>query len=161
MKNPSKRAGIFCCKIYLLQKERSMFNRGRLVIECEEGRPRFVNGQEIPNWQQGPKILSAVQHLGGKGWELVRWDSLAIWQGHGRLTFRHYQSWDYLFMICEDGHPRSVNRQEIPNWQRGPSVLNAVKHLTLKGWELASNDSALKLGSGKLTFRRLKKMRHW
>jgi hypothetical protein len=35
-----------------------------MVVECEEGHPRFVNGQEIPNWQQGPKILVAIQHLG-------------------------------------------------------------------------------------------------
>jgi hypothetical protein len=131
-------------------------NRDWLVIGCEDGRPRFVNGQEIPNWRQGPKILSAVQHLGGKGWELVVW---GLWLGHGNLTFTHHQSLDYLFMICEDGYPRYVNHQEILNWQQGPSVLNAVKHLTLKGWELVSDRSALQLGHGKLIFRRLKKLR--
>jgi len=135
-----------------------MLNRDRLVIEYEEGRPRFVNGQEIPNWQQGPRIRGTVEFLGGKGWELVDWDS-SLWRGHGKLTFRHYQSSDYIFMICEDGHPRFVNHQEIPNWQHGPSVLNAVKHLTLKGWELVSEASALKLGYGKLTLRRPKKLR--
>ena len=137
-----------------------MLSKDRLIIKYEDGRPRFVNGQEIPNWQQGPKVFGAIQHLGDKGWELVDWDASNLRLCHGRITFIHYQSWDYLFMICEDGHPRFVNRQEIPNWQQGPSVLNAAKHLTWKGWELVSDVSALKLRSGKLTFRRPKKMRH-
>jgi hypothetical protein len=42
-----------------------------LHIVCEEGRPRFVNGLEIPNWQQGPTLFVAVNHLFQKGWELV------------------------------------------------------------------------------------------
>jgi len=64
-----------------------MSNRAWLVLECEEGRPRFVKGQEIPNWQQGPKIIGAVQYLGGKGWELVS-DRSALKLGHGKLIFR-------------------------------------------------------------------------
>jgi hypothetical protein len=35
------------------------------------GRPRYVNGQELPNWEQGENILSVMNTLGWKGWELV------------------------------------------------------------------------------------------
>lgn len=42
-----------------------------LHIVSEEGRPRYVNGLEIPNWQQGPTLFAAVNHLFRKGWELV------------------------------------------------------------------------------------------
>ena len=39
------------------------------------------------------------------------------------------QNWDYLFMRSEDGRPRYINGQEIPNWQEGPALSDAVKHL--------------------------------
>jgi len=42
-----------------------------LRIVCEDGRPRYVNGKEIPNWQQGPILFHAVNYLFRKGWELV------------------------------------------------------------------------------------------
>ena len=35
------------------------------------GLPRSVNGQELPNWEQGESILSVMNTLGWKGWELV------------------------------------------------------------------------------------------
>ncbi|MDQ2691052.1 MAG: hypothetical protein M3Y68_03380 [Chloroflexota bacterium] len=35
------------------------------------GRPRYVNGQELPNWEQGENILSVMNTLGWKGWERV------------------------------------------------------------------------------------------
>jgi len=35
------------------------------------GRPRYVNGQELPNWEQGENIFSVMNTLGWKGWELV------------------------------------------------------------------------------------------
>jgi len=42
-----------------------------LHILCEEGRPRYVNGKEIPNWKQGPILFHAVNYLFQEGWELV------------------------------------------------------------------------------------------
>jgi hypothetical protein len=42
-----------------------------LVMLCEEGRPRYVNGQEILNWQQGPTLFAAANYLSLNGWELV------------------------------------------------------------------------------------------
>jgi hypothetical protein len=72
-----------------------MLNRDRLIIDCEEGRPRVVNGQEIPNWQQGPKILGTVQRLGWKGWELVS-DRSALKLGYGQLIFRRLKKMRYL-----------------------------------------------------------------
>ena len=35
------------------------------------GRPLYVNGQELPNWEQGENIFSVMNTLGWKGWELV------------------------------------------------------------------------------------------
>ena len=35
------------------------------------GRPRYLNGQELPNWEQGETILSVMNKLGWKGWERV------------------------------------------------------------------------------------------
>jgi hypothetical protein len=130
-------------------------NSDYLDILCEEGHPRYVNGQEIPNWQQGPTILGAVNHLAWKGWELVLvLDPSALWFGHGKLTFRRLKNPEYLDMVCEEGHPRYVNGQEIPNWQQGPTILSAADHLAWKGWELFLDPSALWSGNGKLTFRR-------
>ncbi len=42
-----------------------------LFIIAEDGRPRYVNGQEISNWKEGPTMLAAMIHLIGKGWELA------------------------------------------------------------------------------------------
>ena len=42
-----------------------------LHIVFEDGRPRYVNGKEIPNWQQGPTVFHAVNYLLWNGWELV------------------------------------------------------------------------------------------
>jgi hypothetical protein len=128
-------------------------NSDYLDMVCEQGRPRYVNGQEIPNWQQGPTIFGAANHLAWKGWELVLGLS-ALWSGNGKLTFRRLKNPEYLVMVCEQGRPRYVNSQEIPHWQQGPTILSAANHLAWKGWELVLDPSALWSGNGKLTFRR-------
>jgi hypothetical protein len=56
------------------------------------------------------------------------------------------QNWVYLFVRGEEGRPRYVNGQEIPNWKEGPNLLGAMNHLIGKGWELVSHPSALRLG---------------
>ena len=35
------------------------------------GRPRYVNGQELPNWEQGENIMGVINTLSWKGWERV------------------------------------------------------------------------------------------
>jgi len=45
-------------------------NSNWLVIVCEEKRSRYINGKEIPNWQQGPTLWEVVNHLSWKGWLL-------------------------------------------------------------------------------------------
>jgi hypothetical protein len=35
------------------------------------GRPRYVNGQELPDWNQGPSIFTVMNHLLWQGWEPV------------------------------------------------------------------------------------------
>jgi hypothetical protein len=34
-------------------------------------RPRFINGQEIDRWMDGPVIHDYLDQLGQEGWELV------------------------------------------------------------------------------------------
>ena len=34
-------------------------------------RPRYVNGQELPNWKKGQTIYEYMNQLGEQGWELV------------------------------------------------------------------------------------------
>ena len=62
-------------------------NWGWLVISCEEKRPRYIDDEEIPNWQQGPTLFEVVNYLGGKGWLLFSDTPSALWHGHGKLTF--------------------------------------------------------------------------
>jgi len=66
------------------------------------------------------------------------------------------QNWDYLFVMGDEGRPRYVNGQEIPNWKEGPSIFDAMNHIIRKGWKLVSHPSALRLGYP-LIFRRHKK----
>jgi len=126
-------------------------NRNWLTVLCEEKHPRYVDGKEIPNWQQGPTLLEAVNYLGGKGWML--WNGSALWAGHGKLTFIRPQR---LVIHCEEKRPRYINGKEIPNWQQGPTVSEAVNYLNLKGWLLSADPSVLQRGYGKLTFIRPK-----
>lgn len=49
------------------------------------------------------------------------------------------QKWEYLHIVCEQGHLRYVNGKEIPNWQQGPTLWEAVHHLFQKGWELVDD----------------------
>ena len=123
-------------------------NSGRLIILCEEKHPRYINDQEIPNWQQGPSVAEAVNYLSQKGWLLFS-DTSALWHGHGKLTFIRPKQ--YLFVRCEEKHPRYINGKEIPNWQQGPTVSEAVLYLSQKGWLLLFDTSALQLGYGDLT----------
>ena len=53
------------------------------------------------------------------------------------------QDWDYLHIVCDQGRPRYVNGQEIPNWHQGPMLFHAVNYLFQKGWELVDNPLGL------------------
>jgi len=59
-----------------------------LHLVCEGGRLRYVNGQEIPNWEQGPTLWEAAHHLFRKGWELID-DPLAPISSSG-LAYRQW-----------------------------------------------------------------------
>ena len=76
-----------------------------LHIECEEGRLRYVNGKEIPNWQQGPTFWEAMRHLFRKGWELVD-DPLAPTSD---LWLAHQQWLDYQWEETPHSFRRSKN----------------------------------------------------
>lgn len=49
------------------------------------------------------------------------------------------QNWDYLHIECDEGRPRYINHQEIPNWQHGLTLFEIVNHLYKHGWELVDN----------------------
>ncbi len=54
------------------------------------------------------------------------------------------QKWDYLFIVVDKenlsdlGHPRYVNGQELPNWEKGQNIFEVMNYLCWKGWELVS-----------------------
>ena len=126
-------------------------NRNWLTLLCEEKRPRYIDGKEIPNWQQGPTVSETVNYLGAKGWML--WNGPAFWVGQGKLTFIRPQR---LVIHCEDKRPRYINGKEIPNWHQGPTVSETLNYLNMKGWLLQGDPSVLQRGYGKLTFIRPK-----
>ena len=62
-----------------------------LTAEKAEGVwfPRFVNGEELEGWLEGPSLYEFSDQLGDKGWELVN----ITWQAkeqlkHHRLVFK-------------------------------------------------------------------------
>jgi len=47
-----------------------------LFVKCgdllvEDWRPRFVNGRELENWQEGPTINTYSKEAGIRGWEMI------------------------------------------------------------------------------------------
>lgn len=46
-----------------------------LLVVAMDGRPRYIHGQELRDWQRGPNILDYLNQLGDQGWELVNFDS--------------------------------------------------------------------------------------
>jgi hypothetical protein len=42
-------------------------------IEESTGRlkPRWLDGDELPDWQQGPTLIAYCNQLGENGWELI------------------------------------------------------------------------------------------
>ena len=59
-----------------MQKWKYMF----IACSLNEGRnwkPRYINGQEIPNWFAGNPIHQVSNDLGEKGWELVAYSALS------------------------------------------------------------------------------------
>jgi hypothetical protein len=61
-------------------------NRNWLTVLYEEKHPRYINGKEIPNWQQGPTVSEVVNYLNTKGW-LVSYHPSVLQLGYGKLTF--------------------------------------------------------------------------
>ena len=67
-----------------MQKWNYMF----LACYRSEGKtwtPRFINGQEIPNWSDGQSLYKISDDLGQEGWELIGID---IQQEVYRLVFK-------------------------------------------------------------------------
>jgi hypothetical protein len=52
--------------------------------------PRWVNGQELPNWKKGPTLYAYANQLGEQGWELVvaRYTGGAGYGTVARLIFK-------------------------------------------------------------------------
>ena len=72
--------------------------------------------------------------------------------------------WDYLFIVHDNGRPRYLNGQEIPDWQQGPALFEVVNYLYRKGWELVDSPASFGLRypiidfpKFSMTFRRTKK----
>ena len=47
--------------------------------DLPEHKVRWVNGQEVPNWKQGPSLTEHFNKLGLDGWELISIDIPNVW----------------------------------------------------------------------------------
>jgi hypothetical protein len=47
-------------------------------------RPRYVNGQELRNWEEGPFYHVFANQLGDRGWELVSSQDIITTPGQSR-----------------------------------------------------------------------------
>jgi hypothetical protein len=45
--------------------------RVRFDLTDDTIKPRFVDGQELPNWQDGPEMVDYITHLVQEGWNLT------------------------------------------------------------------------------------------
>lgn len=47
--------------------------RRRISLDLTDHKfkPRFVDGQELPNWREGPEMVDYVKQLAGEGWQLI------------------------------------------------------------------------------------------
>jgi hypothetical protein len=61
----------FCCTIALYRKAASMQKWDYLFVVVQENLPRYVNGEQLPDWKKGQSIFQFVKQLGVEGWELV------------------------------------------------------------------------------------------
>ncbi len=40
-----------------------------LTVQLEEGKIRYANGRELPNWKRGPYYYDVLNQYGDQGWE--------------------------------------------------------------------------------------------
>ncbi len=59
-----------------------------------------------------------------------------------------HASWSDSFKIS----PRVVNGQDLPNWEKGPTIFEFANQLGEQGWELVAVEGSFRL----LTFKRPK-----
>ena len=56
------------------------------------------------------------------------------------------QTWEYLYVWAnvdgEDYRPQEVNGQELPNWERGPSISEYMNQVGAEGWEMVGYSAA-------------------
>ncbi len=42
----------------------------RFDLTEDASKPRFVDGHELPNWQEGPEMVEYIRQLKNEGWNL-------------------------------------------------------------------------------------------
>ncbi len=57
----------------LMQRRRVQFD----LID-DTAKPRFVDGQELPEWQDGPEMVDYITHLMDEGWNLTAGNSQVL-----------------------------------------------------------------------------------
>ncbi len=45
--------------------------RVRFDLSGDTAKPRFVDGQELPNWRDGPEMVDYITRLMREGWKLT------------------------------------------------------------------------------------------
>jgi hypothetical protein len=67
------------------------------------------------------------------------------------------QKWEYLFAQCDYDHNKKrwrvrwVNKDELPDWQNGPSLSEFSNQRGEEGWELIAD---IERGEGTIIFNR-------
>ncbi len=51
------------------------FQHVRFDLAGQMLKPRFIDGQELPDWQQGPGIVDYVRHMAQEWWLLTSGNS--------------------------------------------------------------------------------------
>ena len=63
-----------------MQKWEYMFVVSEWIAAFKKSRlrVRIVNGQQLPNWENGPSFFEFVNKLGEEGWEMVSAEGLQV-----------------------------------------------------------------------------------
>lgn len=61
-----------------------------MILEGKTGKIEKVNGEYLPNWQNGPSLSEYLASLGNQGWEMVTMQYAPIFDQVGSIRFTSF-----------------------------------------------------------------------
>jgi hypothetical protein len=58
----------------------------RLSMDVDKGKPRWVNGEELPNWKNEGSVIQYCNRLGDQGWEAIS-EIVKYYSGGGVMEY--------------------------------------------------------------------------